>query len=94
MLGTLSEEIGTETWEKGVLDYINMRNAQYAALPSLLGKAPEDHGCARWAAACAIAEVAGHPKHYVLVYQINNALMRGLNAIDLANRIRRIQALL
>lgn len=73
------------------LDALQGLNISYAEAPTLAGTSAQDKSSALWLAARAIAEDAGYPKE-VFVTLLTTKLMDGLIAIDLANRIKALEA--
>lgn len=91
MIGALSKELDTKTAEAGVLNLISERELQYAKKPFLLGKSPDDRQSAVWDASRTIAEAVGRPKHLLLIQVILSELLRALEEMDLAARVKRVE---
>jgi hypothetical protein len=72
---------------------IQSLSLRYAAAPTLLGKSVQDKNSVVWLAANAIAEDIGHPKQAIALL-IHGQLLRGLNNLSLANRIRALETVL
>ena len=66
---------------------------RYAAAPTLLGASVLDKNSAVWLAAHAIAEDVGYPRQ-VFALLIHGQLLGGLAALNLANRIKALEAVL
>jgi hypothetical protein len=75
------------------LDALQGLSLRYAQAASLLGREANDKNSALWFAARAIAEDAGYPDEVVAMLMANE-LGNGLVALDLANRIKTIEAVL
>jgi len=72
---------------------IQKLSLRYAAAPTLLGTSVQDKNSAVWLAAHAIAKDVGYTKERFALL-IHNQLLVGLTALDLANRIRALEAVL
>lgn len=72
---------------------IQRLSLRYAAAPTLLGTSVQDKNSAVWLAAHAIAEDVGYPKERFALL-IHNQLLVGLTALNLANRIKALEAVL
>jgi hypothetical protein len=72
---------------------IQSLSLRYAAAPTLLGASVLDKNSAVWVAAHAIAEDVGYPKQ-VFALLIHGQLLGGMATLNLANRVKALEAVL
>lgn len=82
-----------ETTASYTLHGIQGLGLKYAEAPNLVGSSPQDQNSAVWLAATAIARDANYPIS-ILIIAISVKLIDGLVAINLANRIKILEAAL
>jgi hypothetical protein len=98
MLTEVLNKGGTNAMANDTLFGVQAMSLRYAGAPTLLGTSVDDHNCARWLAACAIVEDIGvsftAAEKQILVTLMSAKLLKGLVALDLANRIKALEAVL
>lgn len=98
MLTEVLNKGGTNATANDTLLGVQAMSLRYAGAPTLLGTSVDDHNCARWLAACAIVEDIGvsftAAEKQILVTLMSAKLMKGLVALDLANRIKALEVVL
>jgi hypothetical protein len=99
MLAEILNKGGMNTTVNDTLLGVQALSLRYAEAPTLAGTSAEDHNCALWLAARAIVEDTGLPlgtaaEKDVLAMPMSLKLSEGLLALDLANRIKALEAVL
>jgi len=80
------------TAKQDALSYLNASGLKYSKASTLLGKIEDDKNSAVWIAACNIASDLNHPNRQLLVLLIKVRLVEGLVELDLANRVKALEA--
>jgi hypothetical protein len=86
--------LNTPALEADLLSLVSTRELEYARAPMLLGEKFNDRDTAVWLAAFRLADAAGIPDRDIRVLPIMTALVNSLVAMDLAQRIKRVEACL
>jgi hypothetical protein len=89
-----SKNLDTPALEADILGLVSIRELEYARATTLLSEKFNDRESAVWLAAFRVAESAGIPDRDILALPIMTALVRSLVDMDLAQRIRRVEACL
>lgn len=79
------------TTGNGTLQALQGLSLRYAEASTLAGTSTQDRNSALWLAACTIAEDVGYPKDIFAMLMVGK-LMDGLVELDLANRIKALEA--
>ena len=90
-LGNTHPELAS-TAKQDALSYLNASGLQYSKASTLLGKIEDDKNSAVWIAACNIASDLNHPNRQLLVLLIKVRLIEGLVELNLANRVKALEA--